>query len=112
MVNRLEEEYTPASFGATKSIEVGIYERTTITSIDYAGRELVWMPSAGLRGIGSLPTQKSTQIIVRGLCVPGADEVVRLKLRQESDFTRLWIDYPKRRKPTAEDTQEAEGRPV
>jgi hypothetical protein len=105
-ISRLETSgFVPTVF-VTKLIEKDIYDRTRVTSIDYAGRELVWTPSPGLRGILSLPADGATQIIVKGICVPGADEMVRFGLIQESDFTRLWNDYPKRRKPTDADSRE------
>jgi hypothetical protein len=106
-ISRLETVgFVPTVF-VTKSIETDIYARTTVTSIDYAGRELVWTPSPGLKGIRSLPVDRPTQIIVRSIYVPGTDEIVRLNLTQESDFTRLWKEYPKRRKPTDADKRAA-----
>jgi hypothetical protein len=106
-IRRLETVgFVPTVF-VMKSIEKDIYDRTRVTCIDYAGRELVWTPSPGLKGIRSLPADGDTQIIVKGICVPGADEMVRFDLIQESDFTRLWNGYPKRRKPTGADKREA-----
>jgi hypothetical protein len=90
-----------------KSIHRDMYDRIRVTSIDYAGRELVWTTSPRLEAILSLPDVENPQIIVKGICIPGADELVRFDLKQESDFTRLWSDYPKRRKPTDADEREA-----
>ena len=93
---------------APKVMQRDAYDRVRITAVDYVGRELVWSPSPALVAIRSLPPIGAPQILVSGLRVPGTDEILRFGLEEDSEYTRMWTGYPKRRGPTPEDIQDAE----
>jgi hypothetical protein len=61
------------------------------------------MGSRNIAGIRSIPAADQPQILVSCLTVPETNEMLRFGLYEESDYTRMWENYPRRRKPTAGD---------
>jgi hypothetical protein len=74
-----------------------------VTAVDYADREVTWFPSPALGTIRTLPKASAPQVLVPSLHVTETDEIVRFKVEEESDFTEMWRNYPKRRKASAKE---------
>ena len=95
----------PCIYATTLHLEDS-YGRSKVTSINYAGKKCEWNRSPALRLIRSLPTVFEAQLLVPCLHVPDTDEIVRFSVREESEYTRQWANYPKRRSPTVADIVE------
>lgn len=83
------------------------YNRLRITSVEYAGRGFEWSTSPALLRRWQ-PSARGPQILVRGLHVPGTAEILHFLLEEDSEYTRMWNAYPKRRERQPKDYHEPE----
>lgn len=80
---------------AFKKAESDVFSRAWIASQDASGREIRWQTSPVLMTIRSLPSVGAPQIIVAGFNVPETKEPLRFGVQEDSDYTKMWQDYPK-----------------
>jgi hypothetical protein len=102
-VNSIEQAgLFPVIYGTT-SVETDPFGRTQVTSANYAQQSVTWHPSPALNAIRSLPANLDPQILVPSVRLPQTDEILRFKIEEDSDYTQMWKDYPKRRPPAEGD---------
>ncbi|MGE5109677.1 MAG: hypothetical protein ACM3JB_02385 [Acidobacteriaceae bacterium] len=70
---------------------------------NYSGRQVELSRSPNSTAIRSLPDLTLPQILVPSFRLPETNEILRFSLHQESEYSRMWRGYPRRRKPTASD---------
>jgi hypothetical protein len=105
VVERLETSGTlppPAIDVGARFDEQG---RGVIVYKDYADRTQSLPEPAFYSG---LPTSPGPMILMSALVFKGSSEIVRLKLRETSEFTKLWHGYPRRRLRVRADGNEDE----
>jgi hypothetical protein len=81
------------------------FGRKRVTSTDYAGGVRNWFPSPALQTIPTLPPLNSPQVLVSCFHIASTNEPLRFRMQEESDFTEMWKDYPKRTSPTAREAE-------
>jgi len=95
VVNTLQEYgFVPIIF-AHKDRHSDAFGRKFVVSRDGMGREIKWEPSPALEAIRSLPALTTPQIIVSKFKVPETNEPLRFAVEEESEYTKMWRDYPK-----------------
>lgn len=72
------------------------YARSRVTVVDYSGRTLEIAAPTGTEYC-RMPALKEPQLIVRAARLKGAQDCLRLSLREDSSYRRRWSDYPRRR---------------
>lgn len=80
---------------ANRETETDGFGRVRVTSQDGGGRLFEWEPSPALRAIKSLPAVAAPQIMIPGFRIPETNEPLRFKVEHDSEFTKMWQDYPK-----------------
>jgi hypothetical protein len=80
---------------ATKAVQSDAFDRTWVVSEDGLGREIKWHPSPALKAIRSLPEITEPQIIIPGFRIPETNEPLRFEVEEDSEYTKMWQDYPK-----------------
>jgi hypothetical protein len=96
-IGELEEAgLFPVVFTTSKTASDG-YRRMRVESRDYKGRLVSWFRSPALSCMHDLPSPQEPHILVPSVRLPETSEIVRFRLEEESDFTEMWRDYPKRR---------------
>lgn len=86
---------------ATECINRELRGRVTVTSRNYSGRKLSWTVSPAIFAIPSFPSLDEPQILVWGMHIPETQETVRFKIRENSEYMKMWEGYPIHRKPEA-----------
>ncbi len=88
----------PITF-TTSVVQADSSGRRKITSVNYAGRQIEWNSSPALIVIPTLPSPNSPQILVPAIRVPDTNEILRFKVQEGSEYSAMWKDFPKWRKP-------------
>jgi hypothetical protein len=96
-VGELEEAGLVPVVFTNRKIESDVDRRVRVESCDYKGRVVSWFRSPVLACIHELPGPQEPQILVPSVHFPETSEIVRFRLQEDSDFTEMWKDYPKRR---------------
>lgn len=60
--------------------------------------------------LAGLPPLRRPQLVIRAAIYKESEEVIRLEVRNQSDFTERWTGYPRRRKLGSSRPSEASGR--
>jgi hypothetical protein len=95
VVSVLEEWGLLPVIFANQDVTFDSFQRTSVLSRDGQERVFKWQPSPVLKGIKSLPEIGAPQIIVPKFKVPDTNEPLRFYIEEDSEYTKMWLNYPK-----------------
>lgn len=86
----------PTIYGSV-AVEHDGFQRQKVISRNYANAEVTWFRSPSLTCLHELPEVNEPQVLIPSIKFPGTAEPVRFSVKEDSDFTRMWENYPRRR---------------
>jgi hypothetical protein len=84
---------------ATEAVERDSYGRSRITSVDYGGKKQAWYRSPALNWLDYLPSVYAPQILVPAMRFSETNEIFRVSMQEDSEYSEMWQNYPRRHKP-------------
>jgi hypothetical protein len=85
------------------------FRREKVISKDYGGREIVWFRSPSITCLHKLPELQEPQILVPGIRIPNTSEILRFAVKEDSEFTRMWESYPRRKRKSSAPAPSGQG---
>jgi len=94
---------------ANVAVENDGWRREKVVSRDYSGREVIWFRSPSLTCLHELPEVYEPQVLIPSIKFPDSAEPLRFAIKEDSDFARMWENYPRRRSRSEEASEPDQG---